>query len=63
MTKKYRWNYKIFLKNLPLILICLICIVFVVWFGLSYIEILSQNISMEETHYCKWNLILLLLNA
>ena len=49
--KRYRWNLKVFFTNLFI----LIGIIGVVWFGISYIEILVKNLT-PNAHYCVINM-------
>ena len=56
-NKKYRWNYKTFIRTCIFSLI----IALVVWFCISYMDILANNLNAnEDTH--SWNIIKILVN-
>ena len=44
--KKYKWNIKTFINNL----IILIGIIILIWFSLSYCEILFKNLSPNPNY-------------
>ena len=55
-SRKYRWNIKKFASNL----ITGISITMIVWFALSYAEIVYKNIMGTPIVFWKFNLIVLL---
>ena len=54
-NKKYRWNYKTFIKTCIFSLI----IALTVWFCISYMDVLANNLSANENTH-SWNMIRLL---
>ena len=53
MKKHYRWDKKIFARNMAILMIILFC----VWATISYCEILIKNTNLEGgAKYSKWNL-------
>ena len=51
--KRYRWDKKVFARNMAILLMVLFC----VWATISYCEILIKNTSIDtRPTYSKWNL-------
>lgn len=53
--KHYKWNIRIFIRNLLIFL----AVAFLIWFGISYLEIVAKNIN-GNPQYSFLNLFILL---
>lgn len=55
--KNYKWNVKTFIRNL----IIFIVVIMLIWFGLSYFEIIMKNLD-NPPQYSQFNLLVWLTN-